>query len=149
MMLYYKGCTAAEKIPEIADATEYLLQKAGIKYHTIENEKCCGSVLLRTGFKNEAIEQMKENVNQLKEFQDETIVTSCAGCYKTLKNNMNYCEMIMSNVFDGIINELLKINNLVFIRDMYFIILDEEDETVLIKIIYNEYPSPIIDVKWG
>lgn len=33
MMLYYKGCTAAEKIPEIADATEYLLQKAGIKYH--------------------------------------------------------------------------------------------------------------------
>ena len=76
MMLYYKGCTAAEKIPEIADATEYILQKAGIKYHTIENEKCCGSVLLRTGFKNEAIEQMKENVNQLKEFGRNSLFTT-------------------------------------------------------------------------
>ncbi len=110
MMLYYKGCTAAEKIPEIADATEYLLQKAGIKYHTIENEKCCGSVLLRTGFKNEAIEQMKENVNQLKEFQDETIVTSCAGCYKTLKKD--YKE-ILNEEFNVIhisqlLNKLIK-----------------------------------------
>ena len=61
MMLYYKGCTAAEKIPEIADATEYILQKAGIKYHTIENEKCCGSVLLRTGFEKEAKKQIAKN----------------------------------------------------------------------------------------
>ncbi|MDD2644142.1 MAG: heterodisulfide reductase-related iron-sulfur binding cluster [Methanobacteriaceae archaeon] len=110
MILYYKGCTASEKIPEIADATEYILKKAGIKYHTLENEPCCGSVLLRTGFHDAAIQQMKENINFLKDYQNETILTSCAGCYKTLKNDYKEKLNTEFNVIhiSQLLNQLIK-----------------------------------------
>lgn len=38
----------------IADATEKLLKLADVDYHILDDEKCCGSVLLRTGFEKEA-----------------------------------------------------------------------------------------------
>ena len=81
-MLYFRGCTARERQTSIQDATEMLLKSAGIDYHILEDEKCCGSVLLRTGFDKEAQEQIQKNSEV---FKDELILTSCAGCYKTLK----------------------------------------------------------------
>ena len=53
-MLYFRGCTAREKQTGIAKATERLIEVAGVDYHILDDEKCCGSVLLRTGFVNEA-----------------------------------------------------------------------------------------------
>ena len=83
-MLYFRGCTAREKQTGIAKATERLLEIAGVDFHTLDDEKCCGSVLLRTGFVDEAQEQIKKNTKIL---EGEIIVTSCAGCYKTLKDD--------------------------------------------------------------
>ena len=80
-MLYFRGCTARERQTGIADATEKLLKLANVDYHILDDEKCCGSVLLRTGFEKEAKEQIAKNTEV---FGDETILTSCAGCYKTL-----------------------------------------------------------------
>ena len=54
-MLYFRGCTARQKETGIADATEKLLKLADVDYHILDDEKCCGSVLLRTGFEKEAI----------------------------------------------------------------------------------------------
>lgn len=82
MLLYFKGCTAREKLNSVSDSTIELLNLAGIEFEELSNESCCGSILLRTGFKDEAIEQMKKN---LKDLEGKTILTSCAGCYKTLK----------------------------------------------------------------
>ncbi len=84
MILYFKGCTAREKLNSISKATMRILKAAKIDYETLEDEKCCGSVLLRTGFLDDAIEQMKGN---LTDFEGKTIVTSCSGCYKTLKED--------------------------------------------------------------
>ena len=84
MLLYFRGCTAREKLNSISKATERILKAAKINYETLEDEQCCGSVLLRTGFVDDAIEQMKGN---LKDFEGKTIVTSCSGCYKTLKED--------------------------------------------------------------
>jgi len=84
LMLYFKGCTAREKTFSIADATEKLLNLFNVNYHTLENEKCCGSFLLRTGYEEDGIEQMRKNIN---DFKGKTILTSCAGCYKTLKED--------------------------------------------------------------
>jgi len=86
IMLYFKGCTTRERISSISDSTEKLLKLAKIDFKLLNNEECCGSVLLRTGFEDEAKEQMKKNIAKLK---DEKIVVSCAGCYKTLKNDYN------------------------------------------------------------
>ena len=84
MLLYFKGCTARERLDSISNSTEEILKQANIDYEVLDNENCCGSVLLRTGFKEDAKELMSKNI---KDFENKTIVTSCAGCYKTLKED--------------------------------------------------------------
>ncbi len=66
-MLYFRGCTAREKLNDIQVATEKLLKLANVDYYILNDEKCCGSVLLRTGFFKEAQEQIKKNMEVLKE----------------------------------------------------------------------------------
>ncbi|MGN1363133.1 MAG: (Fe-S)-binding protein [Methanobrevibacter sp.] len=90
-MLYFRGCTARERDSDIEESTRYILDKAGIDYHVLDNEECCGSVLLRSGFEDDALELMKKNLEDLND--EDLILTSCAGCYKTLcedyKNFLN------------------------------------------------------------
>lgn len=83
-MIYFRGCVVRDKLPHVEEATRKVLEKAHINYHILENEGCCGSFLLRTGFTDDALEVMENNLNDLK---DEKIVVSCAGCYNTLKND--------------------------------------------------------------
>lgn len=90
-MLYFRGCTAREKQTSIQNATEKLLRLAGVDYHILDDEKCCGSVLLRTGFLRQAREQIEKNTEILK---GETVITSCAGCYKTLKEDYEGLDVI-------------------------------------------------------
>lgn len=90
-MLYFRGCTAREKETGIAEATEKLLGLVNVDYHILDDEKCCGSVLLRTGFEDEAKKQIAKNTEV---FGDETILTSCAGCYKTLLQDYEGLDVI-------------------------------------------------------
>lgn len=101
-MLYFRGCTAREKQTTIQKATERLLNLAGVDYHMLENEKCCGSVLLRTGFVDEAKEQIEKNSEI---FKDEKILTSCAGCYKTLSEDYDDVDVVHISQF---LDELIK-----------------------------------------
>lgn len=101
-MLYFRGCTAREKLTSIQEATEKLLNLAGVDYHILDDEKCCGSVLLRTGFLNEAQEQIAKNSEILK---GERIITSCAGCYKTLKDDYEGLDVIH---ISQLLNQLIK-----------------------------------------
>lgn len=102
-MIYFRGCTARYVQTSIKDATEKLLTLAGVDYHVLEDEKCCGSVLFRMGFIDEANEQIIRNTQVLK---DELIVTSCPGCYKTLKTDYEGLNVIhISQLLDKLINE--------------------------------------------
>ena len=102
-MIYFRGCTAREKETGISKATEELLELAGMEYHILDDEKCCGSVLLRTGFEEEAREQIEKNTEVLK---DELILTSCAGCFKTLKEDYDGIDVIhISQLLDELIKE--------------------------------------------
>ena len=102
-MLYFRGCTAREKLPNIQSATEKLLKLAGVDYHILDDEKCCGSVLLRTGFLKEAQEQIEKNTEIL---EGETIITSCAGCYKTLKEDYEGLDVDhISQLLDHLIRQ--------------------------------------------
>lgn len=102
-MIYFRGCTAREKETSIQEATEKLLNMADVDYHILEDEKCCGSVLLRTGFLKEAQEQIEKNSEV---FKGETILTSCAGCYKTLSEDYEGLDVIhISQLLNDLINE--------------------------------------------
>ena len=95
-MIYFRGCTAREKETSIAYATEELLKLADVEYRVLDDEKCCGSVLLRTGFIDEAQEQIQKNTEVL---SGEVILTSCAGCYKTLKQDYDNLDVIHISQF--------------------------------------------------
>ncbi len=83
-MIYFRGCVVRDKLNNVEFATKKILDKIGVDYDILENEECCGSFLLRTGFQNDAIEVMKKTLMNIK---DEKILVSCAGCYNTLKND--------------------------------------------------------------
>ena len=102
-MIYFRGCTAREKETSIADATEELLKLADVEYRVLEDEKCCGSVLIRTGFIDEAQKQIEKNTELL---SGELILTSCAGCYKTLKQDYDDLDVIhISQFLNTLIDE--------------------------------------------
>lgn len=111
MLLYFKGCTAREKLNSISDATEKLLKLANIDYETLDDEKCCGSVLLRTGFLEDATQQMNKNLTG---FKGKTILTSCAGCYKTLKEDYKkYLDADLDVIhISQLLEELIKENKI-------------------------------------
>jgi Fe-S oxidoreductase len=83
-MLYFRGCIAREKLNSVSIAVEKLLKEADVDFEINSDEECCGSVLLRTGFREDAEVQMEKNMDYLK---GQTILVSCAGCYKTLKKD--------------------------------------------------------------
>ena len=59
-MIYFRGCVVREKLTNISDATETILKTAGVDYTILENEPCCGSFLMRTGYEDDAIEVMEK-----------------------------------------------------------------------------------------
>ncbi len=89
-MIYFRGCVVRDKLSSISDATETILKRAGVDYTILEDETCCGSFLMRTGYKEDAREVMEDT---LKKFENnikaDKILVSCAGCYNTLKNDYN------------------------------------------------------------
>ena len=89
MIIYFRGCVVREKLKHISDATKKILKHADIDFTVLQNETCCGSVLLRTGFRDDAQEVMKDTLKKLEESTQEgdKILVSCAGCYNTLKND--------------------------------------------------------------
>ena len=83
--VYFVGCFDSYRYPEFAQKTFEVLQRFGVAL--LPDEQCCSSPLLRTGFKEEAEKIMKHNLEQIKNVGAHIIITSCAGCYTTLKNN--------------------------------------------------------------
>lgn len=88
-ILYFVGCTAAYdgNVQTIAINTIKILNAAQVRYGILGlKEKCCGSVLLRMG--DREFERIaKENITQFNELDFDTMITSCAGCYKTIKRD--------------------------------------------------------------
>lgn len=88
---YFVGCTGAYRQQHIADKTTKILDKLGINYTVVTGEVCCGSPILRTGMKSVFMDVMNENLEVFKDF--DLVVFSCAGCYKTFRNDyVNHSE---------------------------------------------------------
>ncbi|PAV12622.1 [Fe-S]-binding protein [Methanosarcina spelaei] len=83
--VYFVGCFDSYRYPEFAKKTFDILQRFGVTL--LPDEHCCASPLLRTGFREDAEKVMQHNLEQIRKVGAHTIITSCAGCYTTLKNN--------------------------------------------------------------
>jgi len=87
-VLYFVGCTAAltPEIETVAINTAKVLKKLDIDFSVFgEHEVCCGSVALRTGNHRAFNSVAVKNYELFKKSGIKTIITSCAGCYRTLK----------------------------------------------------------------
>ncbi|HSW57252.1 MAG TPA: (Fe-S)-binding protein, partial [Dehalococcoidales bacterium] len=88
-VLYWAGCTSAleDRSLKVARATAGLFKIAGIRFGVLgEEESCCGDPARRLG--NEYLYQMQaqRNIEILNNYKVKKIVTGCAHCFNTLKN---------------------------------------------------------------
>ncbi|MGV9171713.1 MAG: (Fe-S)-binding protein [Promethearchaeia archaeon] len=94
-VLYFVGCTAAltPDIRDVAINTAQILHKLDVDFSIFgKNEVCCGSVAMRTGDRKAFNYVADKNREHFKKSGVKTIITSCAGCYRTLK--LDYKEMM-------------------------------------------------------
>ena len=87
-ILYFVGCTAAltPEIQSVAVNTAKVLHKLGVDFAVFgDQEVCCGSVGKRTGDLKAFNTVAVKNHELFKKSEIKTIITSCAGCYRTLK----------------------------------------------------------------
>lgn len=88
--LFYVGCTYAQDraLQEAPRALARLMEKAGEEFGLLlEDEVCCGSTVRRIGHVRLFEKLRGENESKLRGTGVSRIVTACAGCYKTLKQD--------------------------------------------------------------
>lgn len=82
---YFAGCTATYRTKRTAEATMSILDKLGVDFTTLD-EICCGSVMQRVGWpRDDVTDLMRRNVEAIAALGVETLVLSCAGCYRMFK----------------------------------------------------------------
>ncbi|MFX0102071.1 MAG: (Fe-S)-binding protein [Candidatus Hodarchaeota archaeon] len=81
--VYFIGCTSNYRQEFLRGATIEFLKKTGVDF-TLIDEHCCTSPLLRTGQTNLAKDFMDYNIGRIKDAGASKVVTSCAGCYRTM-----------------------------------------------------------------
>lgn len=111
-VLFFVGCTAAydPNIRDMALDTARVLGKANIDFGTLENDEgCCGSTLLRTGLLESARKLAQKNIEMFEKASPSVIVTSCAGCYKTIRQDYPKVGKVNARVvhITQFVNELI------------------------------------------
>jgi heterodisulfide reductase subunit D len=83
---YFVGCTSSYRREEIAKAMVQVLSALEVEFIILfPDEWCCGSPLFMTGQLDAGKDVMRHNLEVINERGIETLVFSCAGCYKTFK----------------------------------------------------------------
>ncbi len=88
-VLYWVGCVASfdKRNQEIAKSVTKILKKAGVNFAILgSQEKCTGDPARRTGNEYLADMMIKGNVETLKANRVQKVITSCAHCFNSLKN---------------------------------------------------------------
>jgi Fe-S oxidoreductase len=87
-VLYFLGCDTAYRQPQIARAAIQVLKAAGVNFTVLkENELCCGEPQRLLGFKNDAAETAKKNIEIINTTGATKIVYSCPSCLRVMKEH--------------------------------------------------------------
>ncbi len=110
-ILLFFGCVTSYQDMQIVPNTMEILDKAGIDYATMGNEEhCCGYLAYLVG-SNQFKDAMDNNLKRFSTFNPNTIVTTCAGCYRTFKqiypkySNFNVEILHAVEYFERLISE--------------------------------------------
>ena len=117
-VLFFVGCTAAydPNIRDMAIDTARVLAKAKVDFGTLGNEEgCCGSTMMRTGLFESTRGMVQKNIERFEKSSASIIVTSCSGCYKTIKQDYPKVGKVNARVLHitQYVNELIDEGKLV------------------------------------
>jgi len=84
-LAYFVGCTTSYREQDIAINTAEILNSLQVDFKILKDEHCCGSPVYMTGQTEQAKMIAKTNLDIFKNEGIEKIITSCAGCYRMLK----------------------------------------------------------------
>jgi len=82
---YFLGCVQGVMMAEGCKATVEVLAENGCDVVIPENVKCCGMPMVGYGFKDEARDMARHNIDLLLGLKVDAIVTDCATCGSSLK----------------------------------------------------------------
>ena len=88
-VLFFAGCTASYRVGFLGQAVAKILRAADVKFNILgSDEWCCGSPLLRTGQADFVRSDLAPHNTRAMETRGvNALVTACAGCYNTIKND--------------------------------------------------------------
>lgn len=98
---FFVGCMYNMRLPETAQDAIEVLRRNGIRVIIPHDQVCCGSPLIRTGQVGFLDEIKKKNIEVFRSRGIDTVLTMCAGCGTTLKNDYSTPFRVID------INELL------------------------------------------
>ena len=97
-VLYFAGCSTSYRHAEIGKAALKILGASGNRFTMLDDEWCCGNVLYSVGMIDEAKALAQRNIAAIKASGAQTVVMSCAECYRTIK--VDYPKMLNINTTD-------------------------------------------------
>jgi Fe-S oxidoreductase len=98
--IFYPGCATLHQNPEVLAAWERVAEALGISYATVgEKHKCCGAMLLRWGYREEAEELAQANAALFSSLgrKGATIVSDCPHCVEAFRRD--YPQLLPSFSF--------------------------------------------------
>ena len=120
-ILYYVGCTGAFNLPArgVPVATASLFQKLGLDFGILgEEEICCGSTAMRIGDAEEFKRVAESNLQTFRRLHEErgvnTIVTSCAGCYRAIKK-----DYVLASEYDKMLDGVKVIHTVELLNNLF------------------------------
>jgi heterodisulfide reductase subunit D len=86
-VIYFVGCTASYRLQELAVSTMRVMDMLGADVTVKEDEWCCCSPLIRVGKLDLVKDYVKHNVELFEKAGAKVVVSSCAGCFRTMKRD--------------------------------------------------------------
>ena len=120
--IFFAGCTGSYRATDIAKAGAVVLDRAGVKIDALgADEWCCSSPALRTGQTDLTTEHAEHNIKAVENKGARSMVTTCAGCYKT--TTTDYGKYFSNPTFpvyhfSQYINDLIKNKKLKFTKEL-------------------------------
>jgi Fe-S oxidoreductase len=84
--LFFAGCTMPLRQPETLRRAVQLLGSK--KIAIMDEEICCGSYVIRTGYEKQYNELTSRFLKYLTDNEVKEIITACPGCYTTIKEKL-------------------------------------------------------------
>jgi len=99
---FFTGCLIDYRLQEVGKSAIRVLNAHGISVIIPKNQVCCGSPCIRTGQTDVAEMLKKQNLETFNNLDVDAVVTLCAGCGSTLKNDYKEKEFKVMDITEVI-----------------------------------------------